>query len=260
MMHLLYLDDAGSPDNTNETYFILGGVCVPEYSVRWLAAELEKLAITIDSAAPEAVEFHASAIFGGRSGHWRTYPNRTDRVAILRSVLLTLRAANQHVITFACAIQKAAVTGDIVQIAYEEISSRFDLYLARLNSTPGIRSKEEDKHRGLIIMDKTAYEASLQTMAAAFRRDGNRWGRQLRNIAEVPLFVDSKATRIIQLADHIAYAVFRRYNAEDLTYYNCIEGRFDQEDGVIHGLVHRKLVTQLCTCPACLSKANRPPR
>lgn len=260
MMHLLYLDDAGSPGNPHETYFVLGGVCVPEYSVRWLAAELDKLALTIDDIAPESVEFHASAIFGGRSGPWHRYPQRIDRIAILKSVLLVLRAANQHIVTFACAIQKSAVTGDIVQIAYEEISSRFDLYLARLNSTPGIRNKEEDKHRGLIIMDKTAYEASLQTLAAAFRRDGNRWGKQLRNIAEVPLFVDSRATRNIQLADHIAYAVFRRYNAEDLTYYNCIENRFDQEDGIIHGLVHRKPTAQPCTCPACLSRMNRPGR
>lgn len=260
MMHLLYLDDAGSPANANETYFVLGGVCVPEYSVRWLASELDKLALTIDGVAPESVEFHASAIFGGRGAPWHRYPQRADRIAILRSVLLTLRAANAHIITFACAIHKSTVTGDIVQSAYEEISSRFDLYLARLNSVPGIRSREQDQHRGLIIMDKTAYEASLQTLAAAFRRDGNRWGRQLRNIAEVPLFVDSRATRIIQLADHIAYAVFRRYNAEDLTYYNCIEGRFDQEEGIIHGLVHRKPPTQFCTCPACLSKANRTAR
>lgn len=257
MLHLLYLDDAGSPSNRNEEYFVLGGVCIPEYSVRWLSAELDKLAKTIDSDAPESVEFHASAIFSGQRSPWNTFHKREERIAILKSVLNTLRAANPHVITFACAIHKASVAGDVVQGAYEEISSRFDLYLARLNSTPGIRSKEEDKHRGLVIMDKTAYEASLQTLAASFRRDGNRWGKQLRNIAEVPLFVDSKATRNIQLADHIAYSVFRRYNAHDLTYFNCIEGRFDQEDGIIHGLVHRKPASMTCTCPACLTKARR---
>jgi hypothetical protein len=38
----------------------------------------------------------------------------------------------------------------------------------------------------------------------------------------------------------IAYAVFRRYNAEDLTYYNCIEDRFNRlgPNGPTVGLAH----------------------
>lgn len=148
---------------------------------------------------------------------------------------------------------------DPFQLAFEEISSRFDLYLRRLNSDQAIKERRAKEHRGLIVMDKTTYEISLQALTATFRQQGNRWGQQLRTICEVPLFVDSKSARIVQLADHIAYAVFRRYNAADLTYFNCIEGRFDQEDGVIHGLVHRKPRASNCTCPACLTRSRRGP-
>ncbi len=44
--------------------------------------------------------------------------------------------------------------------------------------------------------------------------------------------------------------------AGDLTYYDCIEGRFDQDptSGVIHGLVHRQLYKRNCTCPACITR------
>ena len=43
-MYLLYLDDAGSPGNANEDYFVLGGVCVYEAQVDWFSREIDKLA------------------------------------------------------------------------------------------------------------------------------------------------------------------------------------------------------------------------
>jgi hypothetical protein len=256
MMHILYLDDSGSPHNANEEYFVLGGVCVPERSLRWLSYELEKLVQTLTDA-PEDVELHAVDIFGGRTGIWREMRERPARITVIKQVLSVLDKAYPDVITFACAIHKASFTGDPVRQAFEEISSRFDRYLKRLNGAQAVKERREEEHRGLIVMDKSTYETSLQGLAATFRQEGNRWGQYLTGICEVPLFVDSKSSRIVQLADHVAYAVFRRYNASDLTYYNCIEGRFDQEDGVIHGLVHRKPRNQLCTCPACLTRARR---
>ena len=70
-MYLLYLDDSGSVSNPSEKYFVLGGVCVPEASVRWLGYELEKLAEDIDPVNPRSVEFHAAEIFSGRRGVWK---------------------------------------------------------------------------------------------------------------------------------------------------------------------------------------------
>jgi hypothetical protein len=34
-MYLLYLDDAGSPGNVSEEYFVLGGICVYEAQADW---------------------------------------------------------------------------------------------------------------------------------------------------------------------------------------------------------------------------------
>jgi hypothetical protein len=76
----------------------------------------------------------------------------------------------------------------------------------------------------------------------------------LHNLQEVPLFVDSKASRLIQLADHVSYAVFRRYVAGDLNYFSVIEKHFDAEGSKIHGLVHKQFYSDACTCPACLSR------
>lgn len=249
-MHILYLDDSGSYQNPHEDYFVLGGISVPEASIRWLAHEIEKIAIEIDSNYPEAVEFHAAEIFRGAERPWKEL-SKENRVKLIQRVLLTLNNANPGIVVFACAVHKASFpTEDPVVKAYEDITSRFDLYLQR-------SSIETDTQRGLVVLDKSSYETGLQKLATQIRRSGNKWGSYTKSICEVPFFVDSRASRIIQLADHIAYSVFRRYQAGDLKYFNCIEGRFDRKDGVMSGLVHRQTYNYNCTCPACITRRDR---
>ena len=133
-----------------------------------------------------------------------------------------------------------------MEVAFEDLCSRFDLFLKRLHASG-------DRQRGLIILDKSSYETSLQNMAKNFRSFGTRWN-VIRNLADTPVFIDSKASRLVQLADHIAYAVFRRYEASDASYFDIIASRFDQEDGRAHGLAHLNKNAPNCTCVACMSK------
>jgi hypothetical protein len=251
-MHLLYLDDSGSINNQNEEYFVLGGICVPETSVRWLTYQLEKTASEVDPANPRQVEFHASEIFSGRIEPWDRFPKKSDRIEIIKKMLRVLDHAYPGIVIFACAIHKRSFPADDPFMkAFEDLSSRFNMYLQR---NPLLN---DCGNKGLIILDRSSHENILQNLATTFREQGNRWGDYLKNICEVPLFIDSKASRIIQLADHISYAVFRRYNAGDLTYFNCIEGRFDQNEGVIHGLAHWQTYTPRCTCPACITRRSK---
>lgn len=251
-MHILYLDDSGSAGNPTEDYFVLAGVSVPEQRVRWLSNELEKLAATFDPLNSKDVEFHASHIFSARRPPWNRLRTKQERVAAINSVLHTLDNAYNDVVVFACAIHKASYPLlDPVAMAFEEISDRFNFYLRDLTPDP-----DASRELGLIVLDKSTHETTLQGLASNFRRDGNRWGNQLRHIIEVPLFIDSSACRITQLADHIAYAVFRHYNANDLTYFKTFAHRFnrDRESDVIHGLVHKHTTGRNCMCPACLSR------
>ena len=250
-MYLLYLDDAGSSGNKQENYFVLGGVAVPENSVRWLSYEMEKLAQELfshSSMNPRMIEFHASEIFSGKTAPWDSIGSKEARKQIILKVLTILSAAYPDIVTFACAVHKNSFSGqDPVLKAFEDISSRFDFFLQRIS--PG-----KNGEKGLIILDKSGYESGLQNLAANFREKGNQWGNQLRRIVDTPLFVDSQASRIVQLADHVAYSVFRRYNASDLTYFDPIENRFDKDGAIMHGLVHLQLYKKDCTCPACLTR------
>lgn len=135
-----------------------------------------------------------------------------------------------------------------MELAFEDLCSRFDLYLRRLRG-------EGDRQRGLLILDQSAQETTLQRMAREFRTLGTQWG-VIRNLADTPLFVNSAVSRVVQLADHVAYAVFRRYNAADAQYFDIIASKFDSADGVIHGLVHKQAVDPNCMCIACMSRRS----
>ena len=106
---------------------------------------------------------------------------------------------------------------------------------------------------GLIIMDNSSYESRLQSIAAEYRTFGHPWG-PLTNLVDVPLFVDSKATRGIQYADLVAYAMFRKYERGDSEFFDVISNWFDSEGGVVHGLHHYRNRNELCDCPACVSR------
>lgn len=249
-MHLLYLDDAGSANNPNEEYLILGGVSIYESQAQWVTQELDKLAQSIQPADPHSLEFHASEIFARRMPPWREM-SRGEAQGVIKAVLGVLRRSYDSARAFACAVHKASYPDkDPMELAFEDLCSRFDIYLRRLGS-------EGDRQCGLLILDESAHETTLQRMARDFRTFGTQWG-VLRNLADTPLFVDSRASRVVQLADHVAYAVFRRYNAHDAQYFDVMASKFDATEGVVHGLSHKQTIDPNCMCLACASRSRRP--
>jgi hypothetical protein len=145
---------------------------------------------------------------------------------------------------FGAVVHKAAISpDDAMEYAFEQICNRFDRFLGRLHQAGNTQ-------RGLIILDESAYETSLQGLAKNFRRDGHRWG-QLYNLTDVPLFVDSKATRMIKYADMLAHAVRRYYEKGDSTFFDLFSHRFDAVGGVVHGLTHYIPVGSGCNCMSC---------
>jgi hypothetical protein len=250
-MYLLYLDDSGSTLNVNEKHFVLGGICVKEDKNYFINQRLNTLAESINKDDPDSIEFHASRISAGRDEPWSQIKDNTKRYKIIKDVLGVLNQEPKNLCIFACAIHKDSFKGqDCVKLAFEDLCSRFNMFLDR------IFYNKHESHRGIIIFDKSSHEASLQGLATDFKRAGTHWGSTLPNLQEVPLFVDSKASRLIQLADHVAYAVFRRYEYMDLHYFNVIERHFDTEGPKIHGLVHKQFYSESCTCPACLSRRS----
>jgi hypothetical protein len=190
-MHVLYLDDSGSVQNPSDRHIVLAGLSVFERSPHWLSGKLDAIAEKVWPDNPTGVEFRGTDIIGGKK-HWRGVM-REDRERAYVDALSII--SNYHgVRLFGAVVHKASVSPrDPMEVAFEHIASRFDRMLGRLY-------KGGDTQRGLIVLDKSTYETSLQGLATTFRTKGHQWG-QLHNLSEVPLFVDSKATRMVQFAD-----------------------------------------------------------
>jgi len=226
-MHLLYSDESGTVKDASQIHFVLAGVSLFERQSFWISNELDKIAAKFNPADPNSVELHGNPMFGGK-GIWRQYP-KADRIAVIKECLNVFALSHKSNKFFACVIKKTlASPRDPVELAFEQLPSRFDHYLMRLH-------KSGDTHRGIIIFDKSTYETTIQNLATNFRTIGHTWG-VLRNLAEVPLFLDSKASRLIQLADLLAYSVFKKYEQNDDQFFSIISNRLDTEGGIIHGL------------------------
>lgn len=207
----------------------------------WLSRSLENIAKEVWPQGPDSLEFRGVNIFAGRK-QWRGVAS--ERRILAYREALTILANSSRVRLFGAAIHKATYSpNDPMEYAFEQVINRFDRMLGRFH-------KGGDTQRGLVILDKSSYETSLQRLAINFRRDGHRWG-QTHNISEVPLFVDSQATRMIQYADLIAYALRRYYEKGDATFVDLVRNRFDAEGGVLHGLVHYTPPNSGCNCFAC---------
>ena len=250
-MYLLYLDDAGDVKNPRDNYFILAGIAVFERQVEHLQDALDRLASHVRDQDPDAVEFQGNAILSGR-GWWRSIRSQERRDTIILDGLDAAQSlAPRQWRLFGAAVDKRAISPeDAIEYAFTQMCDRFDKFLRRLYRE-GIRQK------GLIVLDKSAQETRLQSLASEFRAFGHRYG-DVVNLVDVPFFVDSKATRCIQYADLVAYAMWRKYEQGDARFFDAIAHSFDSEGGIVHGLHHYRNLADPCDCPGCTHRISEP--
>lgn len=232
-MHLFYVDESGSVSDPSQKHFVLAGVSVFERKTHWVEQKLNEIAVRFSPADPHLIELHGSPMRAGRDG-WKAHP-LSERLAAVKDALKfgVVDHCPKGVRLFGAVIRKDAIAGyDPVTHAFEQLASRFDLFLKRLHH------KHRDSQRGIMLFDESSTEQRIQSLAREFKYTGHTWGK-ISNYAEVPVFLDSKASRLIQLADLVAYALFRFHGYGDDTFYDVIKGCFDTEGGVEHGLYVR---------------------
>ena len=231
-MHLLYVDESGLVTDSRQKFFVLAGVSVFEKEPHWIDRDLEQIAARFSANDPDTIELHGSPMRSGK-GRWRSVAQADRDHAIADALTMcVVKRFPRHARLFAAVLEKAHLSGeDITQVAFEQVSSRFDHYLRRLHL-------QGDTQRGLIVFDKCSTERRIQSLAREFKRGGHSFG-VTRNFAEIPVFVDSQASRLIQLADLVAYSLLRHFEHQDSTFYNLISQCFDTDGGVKHGLYVR---------------------
>jgi hypothetical protein len=227
-VHLLYLDESGHSHDPSSAFFVLAGFSIFERQTHWLDAAMEPIAKRFNNIDSTLVEFHGAPMRAGKDGWHGISP--ADRVQAVVDVLTLLSNKQLKVKVFASVIEKSLLPIDrILSQSFENVSTQFDNYLAALY-------QRKNPQRGLVILDKTSYEQKIQSLSVLFKQQGHANGK-LRNFAEVPLFLDSKASRLIQMADLIAYWIFRYYQSSDDRGMRLIQPYFHTYGGAQRGLV-----------------------
>lgn len=209
-MYLTYLDESGSPGDLNTPFFVLAGVAVFERQTHWLEQELDAIAEPFEQRAGKYLELHAAPMKAGKEG-WEIFSS-AERAQASADVLRVLINTRPKLSVFASVVEQSQMsrTADILPHCYEVVASKFDDFLALKYQ------RDNDPQRGLFVLDqkRATEERAMQSLHRTFKHAGHANGR-LRNFAEVPLFADSKSTRLIQLADSVAYWIFRHYSKLD---------------------------------------------
>lgn len=251
-MYLLYLDESGVPVGQRDDYFVIAGIALHEEDCYPFARSVEQLAMSQLPAGEAHLELHASEMWSGRKS-WSHIPVTTRRtlVAAVFDHLKVWRSSDGRVPRyFAVAVHKPSFAGrDLVEVAHEELFLRFNGFMGRLHSSGS-------SHRSVIVADESQYESLIQRLVPKWKVSGTRAGR-LHSLAEVPLFIDSRASRVIQAADFIAWAVWQYYQNGHLDHLQKINRRFDADSGVQHGLAHMVRGYRICGCVACRSRREQ---
>lgn len=121
-----------------------------------------------------------------------------DRKAVLMAAVIDKRHLYEHV-----------THETLHKKAYEFLLERIQHYM----------SEYHPKHQALIVMDDTSKQLNraVAMKHAFFQRAGNQ-NVQFSRIVEYPFFTASELSNGVQLADLLAYNVYRAFRDEDFTY------------------------------------------
>jgi hypothetical protein len=104
----------------------------------------------------------------------------------------------------------------------------------------------------MIIHDNNpTVSKKLTDLMMRFHEKGTLWTK-VKNIIETPLFVDSKLTAMVQIADLCSYSLRRYLERSETDLFSNIYARADRKDGVVVGVRHYS--DRNCSCSICQSR------
>jgi hypothetical protein len=244
-VYLLYLDESGNPSDPADRNFVLAGLAVSEKSVHYLADSLDRIQNRFFPGSPP-IEFHANAMRSGR-GFWRGVEKEKRETVLLEIGYAIRNTIEGNVVAFGAAVEKDYEWhGEAaLRLVLEQVCNRFNIFLK-------VRQNEhDDPHRGLIVFAESHYQQRAKVWVNDFKRLGTQWGI-LSRVCDIPYFASTAESRLLQAADYVAYATFQLYEHRNPTLISPIWKKFDQKDGILHGLVHwARGKKDSCGCPAC---------
>lgn len=250
-MYLLYLDESGDPYSwQSQKCYVIGGVAIYEGQIHGIGAQLDSVQSKYFPGIQISIAFHATDVRHGK-GHFQGIPPNI-REQILQDVYALIgNATFPSLIVFATAIDISAVTSPTQarRDIFEDVCEKFNGFLVH-------QYRSGHPAKGLLIIDQNR-EAEYRELVSDFKNQGTTHG-YLGNVVDIPYFAKCHQTRMLQLADFVANAVFEYHEHNDDTYLKIILPRlYGKAWGKLSmGFGHIVTRSKNCTCAACSSSTT----
>lgn len=231
-MYFFYLDESGSRDPSAGTkekpkdhIYVLLAVGMYEGQWRPFDTDVSRLKLELSYFLSQGGKGNFELADCEVKSNWVRVPaERAERSPFLHGLspddLTRLtdtyyeQVVKRHTVIMATVIDKRFlyehVTHEILhKTAYEYLLERIQHYMGEYHS----------KHRALIVMDDTSRQLNraVAMKHASFQRTGNR-NMTFPSIVEYPFFTRSELSNGVQLADLLAYNVYRVFKTEAFDY------------------------------------------
>lgn len=132
---------------------------------------------------------------------------------------------------------------NVGEAAFDQLISRFDTFL-KIES-----QRSSHKLHGIIVHDNIVGVAERMQMMRSFFQEGTRYLNTIDYVIETPLFVDSKLTSMVQIADLCAYALRRYIEKNERNLFDKVFKRADIKNDKLVSIRH--FTSKNCTCELC---------
>lgn len=242
------MDESGDYNSwhINEN-FVIEGVAIHEGQVGNYTERLDLIQKDFFPGTQVMIPFHASEITQGKQAFKKM--SKSAREDLIHRVYDAIGESEYpHLVLFGTVlnITKASRPTEDLNQVFSDIITRFNSFLLRGN-------KKGVLNKGLVVIDQ-AHQERYREMFYGFKDQGTLYG-DIRNVVDIPYFAGIRDTRMIQLADLTAYALFGYYEKDDDEYLSIIKHKFDKRSGSsrIDGLKH--LTLNECHCESCVSRS-----
>ena len=231
-MYLCYVDESGDTGQGRgcSRHLLLGAAALFEGRWSYVQKDFEDLLTHWFPIPPRPREIHSSDVRAGRNEFAAL--QRPQRQALLSDAYrIVTSLLDTEVRLFTIVVDKAdwfarhpRKTGeDLYEHAFEDLVSRFDLFLRR-------RYAEGQASKGIMICDpcSSGLTTALKAALRRFQSAGTRWAN-LYNVVETVLFLESHESPGLQMADLCSYAVWRLVEYNDASFVMQLAGAFDRE-------------------------------
>lgn len=239
-MYFVYIDESGKPTRKESTPFVVAAFIIREKELNGVELEVTKLRLKYLGYEGVHAEIHGKEIVHGKGFYSKT--EMSVREKFLRDLYSLIGGSPATLIASVVkkegwGLSEREAREAIERVAYQYLLERVTLFFDKINCD----------ERVLLIIDEVdiKHDVSIRDRIRSEIREGLFTSRRksAKKIIKTPLFAPSVEHVGLQLADLVAYAVFKIYSSNPRSaifdfnvYFKLIEDRFDRcRDGRLEG-------------------------